>query len=41
MLKIPNHLKVVALLALGFPGKKLDILAKLAHLLRPRRKLEK
>jgi nitroreductase len=41
MLKIPNHLKVVALLALGFPREKLDISAKLAHLLRPRKKLEK
>jgi len=41
MLKIPSHLKVVALLALGFPKKKLDISAKLAHLLRPRKKLEK
>ncbi|NIR87791.1 nitroreductase [Candidatus Bathyarchaeota archaeon] len=41
MLKIPSRLKVVALLALGYPRKKLDILAKLAHLIRPRKKLEK
>jgi len=41
MLKIPNHLKVVALLALGYPRKKMDISAKLAHLIRPRKKLEK
>jgi len=41
MLKIPNHLKVVALLALGYPREKLDISAKMAHLIRPRRKLEK
>ena len=41
MLKIPSHLKVVALLALGYPKKKLDILAKIVHLLRPKKKLEK
>jgi nitroreductase len=41
MLKIPDHLKVVALLALGYPRQKLDILAKVAHLMRPRKKLEK
>jgi nitroreductase len=41
MLKIPVRLKVVALLALGYPREKLDISAKLAHLIRPRKKLEK
>ncbi len=41
MLKIPSHLKVVALLALGYPRKKRDISAKLAHLIRPTKKLEK
>ena len=41
MLKIPSHLKVVALLALGHPREKLDISAKIAHLIRPRKKLEK
>jgi len=41
MLKIPSHLKVVALLALGYSREKLDILAKVAHLIRPRKKLEK
>jgi len=41
MLKIPSHLKVVALLALGYPREKVDISAKLAHLIRPRKKLEK
>ena len=41
MLKIPNRLKVVALLALGYPREKLDISAKIAHLIRPRKKLEK
>jgi len=41
MLKIPSHLRVVALLALGYPREKLDILTKVAHLIRPRKKLEK
>jgi len=41
MLKIPGHLKVVALLALGYSREKLDISAKLAHLIRPRKKLER
>lgn len=41
MLKIPSHLKVVALLALGYPREKTDILAKLTHLIRPKKKLKK
>jgi nitroreductase len=41
MLKIPSHLKVIALLALGYPREKLDILGKVAHLVRPKKKLEK
>jgi nitroreductase len=41
MLKIPSRLKVIALLALGYPKEKLDISAKLVHLIRPRKKLEK
>jgi nitroreductase len=41
MLKIPGHLKIVALLALGYPREKLDILGKVAHLIRPKKKLEK
>ncbi len=41
MLKIPSRLKVVALLALGYSREKLDISAKLAHLIRPRKKLER
>jgi nitroreductase len=40
MLKIPSHLKVIALLALGYPKEKLDISAKVVHLIRPRKKLE-
>lgn len=41
MLKIPSHMKVVALMALGYARKKLDIKAKIAHLIRPRKKLGK
>jgi len=41
MLKIPSHLKIVALLALGYPTGKPDIWAKVVHLIRPKRKLEK
>jgi nitroreductase len=41
LLKIPPRLRVVALLALGYPGGRLDISAKLAHLIRPRKQLEK
>jgi nitroreductase len=41
MLKIPSHLKVVALLALGYSRETLDILGKVAHLIRPKKKLEK
>jgi nitroreductase len=41
LLKIPLRLRVVALLALGYPGGKLDLPAKLAHLIRPRKQLEK
>ncbi len=41
MLKIPHNLRVVALLALGYGKEKLNITAKLAHFIRPRKKLEK
>ncbi len=41
MLKIPNRLKIVALIALGYPREKLDIIPKLAHFIRPRKKLER
>jgi nitroreductase len=41
MLKIPNHLKVVALLALGYSRGKLNISTKLAHFLRPKKKLDR
>lgn len=41
MLKIPENLRVVALLALGHPREKLDILSKVVHFIRPKKKLEK
>jgi len=41
MLKIPSHLKVVALLALGYPREKPNILAKVAHFIKPKKKLKK
>jgi len=41
MLKIPTHLKVVALLALGYSREQIDLSAKLAHFIRPRKKLER
>jgi len=41
ILKIPSHVKIVALLALGYPREKLDVSAKVAHLIRPKKKLEK
>lgn len=41
LLKIPEHLKVVALLAVGYPRKKLDLLAKILHFFRRRKRLDK
>jgi len=41
MLKIPSDLKIVALLALGYGREKLDILSKVVHLIKPKKKLEK
>lgn len=41
MLKIPENYRVVALLALGYPRKKVDIQGKILHLVRRRKKLEK
>ncbi|MCS7125097.1 MAG: nitroreductase family protein [Candidatus Bathyarchaeota archaeon] len=40
MLKIPERYRVVALLALGYPQRKIDIQGKILHLVRRRRKLE-
>lgn len=41
MLKIPENYRVVALLALGYPRKKIDVQGKLLHVVRRRKKLEK
>jgi len=40
-LKIPAQFSVIALLAVGYPRKKLDLTVKIAHLIRKRKKLEK
>ena len=40
LLEIPGRFKIIALLALGHPREKLDMLGKLLHLVRPRKKLE-
>lgn len=41
MLKIPENYRVVALLALGYPRKKIDIQGGLLHMVRRRKRLEK
>jgi nitroreductase len=41
MLKIPENYRVVALLALGYPRKKIDLQGKMLHLVRRRKKLER
>jgi nitroreductase len=41
MLKIPEEFRVVALLAVGFPRKKLDMMGKVLHFIRRRRRLKK
>jgi len=40
MLKVPEKFEVVALMALGYPRKKIDLLAKILHAVRPRKKLD-
>ncbi|MGC8816398.1 MAG: nitroreductase family protein [Candidatus Hadarchaeum sp.] len=40
ILKIPEHYKVVALLALGYPRKKFDLTAKLLHFTRRKKHLD-
>ena len=40
MLKLPEKFEVVALMALGYPRKKLDLLAKILHMVRRRKKLK-
>lgn len=39
MLRIPKKFEVIALMALGYPYKKVDIVARLLHLIRPRKKI--
>ncbi len=39
LLKIPERYNVVALLAVGYPKKKFDLLGKIMHLIRRRKKL--
>ena len=41
LLKIPERLKVVALLAVGYPRKKPDLMAKIVHFIRRKKKLDK
>jgi len=40
MLKLPEKFEVVALMALGYPRRKVDLLAKILHMVRRRKKLE-
>lgn len=40
LLKIPEHLKVVALLAVGYPRKKFDFLGKMVHFIHRRKELD-
>ncbi|HDN01584.1 MAG TPA: nitroreductase [Candidatus Bathyarchaeota archaeon] len=40
LLKIPPRLKIVALLSMGYPRKKIDLTAAALHLVRKRKKLE-
>jgi nitroreductase len=41
ILKIPENFRIVALLAVGYSRKKLDLAGKLLHLIRRRKKLKK
>jgi len=41
ILKIPEHFKIVALLAMGYPRKKFDLMTKILHLFRRRKRLSK
>ena len=41
LLKIPEQFKVVALLAIGHPRKKTDLMAKIVKLIRPKKSLNK
>jgi nitroreductase len=41
LLKIPENFRVVALLAMGYPGKKIDIMGKILHFIRRRKRLKR
>jgi len=41
MLRIPEKFRVVALLAVGYPRKKLDLAGKILHFIRRRKRLRK
>lgn len=41
LLKIPEEFSVVALLSIGYTREKLDLMAKVAHFIRRRKKLKK
>ncbi len=41
LLKIPERFEVVALLAVGYPRKKFDLIAKIVHFIRRKKKLDK
>ncbi len=40
MLNLPGRFEIIALMALGYPRKKMDVWAKILHAIRPRKKLE-
>lgn len=40
MIGLPERFEIIALMALGYPGGKVDLGAKLLHAIRPRKKLE-
>ncbi len=40
ILKIPEKYEVIALLAIGYPAEKIDIMGKMLHLIKPRKKIE-
>jgi hypothetical protein len=41
LLKIRDNLRVVAMMALGYPRKTLDVEGKILHLIRRKKRLEK
>jgi len=40
MVNLPAHFEIIALLALGYPREKIDLWAKILHMIRPRKKLD-